>query len=105
MGLPSTTSLWTLRVGPTWELFPSDRILVLPVRPIPVVLDRCQLVFSASDVESTRTGILSATVRSQASSTRFRIAKNDAFDWFNVTPEGWGSQTGPDNDIFRGTPP
>jgi len=65
--------------------FGSD--LVLPVRPIPVTLDRYQLMFSVSDVESARTGTISATVRDQASSTRFRIAKNDAFDWFNVTPE------------------
>jgi hypothetical protein len=65
--------------------FGSD--LVLPVRPIPVVLDRYQLMFSASDVESARTGTVSATVRHQTSSIPFRIARNDAFDWFNVSPE------------------
>ncbi|MFW9893275.1 MAG: right-handed parallel beta-helix repeat-containing protein [Candidatus Thorarchaeota archaeon] len=72
---------------PDMGAIPFGSDLVLPVRPIPVVLDRYQMVFSASDVKSARTGTISATVGSQASSTRFRIARNDAFDWFNVTPE------------------
>ena len=61
--------------------------LVLPIRPIPVTLDRYQLIFSASDVKSAWTGTVSATVRDKAFSSRYRIAKNDAFDWFNVTPK------------------
>ena len=72
---------------PDMGAIPFGSDLVLPVRPIPVALDRYQLMFSASDVESARTGTISATVGSQASSIRFRIARNDAFDWFNVTPE------------------
>ena len=72
---------------PDMGAIPFGSDLVLPVRPIPVVLDCYQLVFSASDVESARAGTVSATVRDQASSTPFRIARNDAFDWFNVTPE------------------
>ncbi len=72
---------------PDMGAIPAGSDLVLPIRPIPVTLDRCQLIFSASDVESARTGTVSATVRGGAFSSRYRIAKNDAFDWFNVTPK------------------
>ena len=65
--------------------FGSD--LVLPVRPIPVTLDRYQLIFSTSDVRSARTRTVTAMVRSEAFTSRYRIAKNDAFDWFDVTPK------------------
>ena len=65
--------------------FGSD--LVLPVRPIPVTLDRYQLIFSASDVKSARAKTVSATIRGETFSSRYRIAKNDAFDWFNVMPK------------------
>jgi hypothetical protein len=61
--------------------------LVLPIRPIPVFLDRYQLIFSTSDVKATRPQSVSVTVRGEAFSSRYRVAKNDAFDWFNVTPK------------------
>jgi hypothetical protein len=61
--------------------------LALPVRPIPVTLDRYQLMFSTSDLESARTKTVSATVRGEMFSSRYRIARNDAFDWFSVTPK------------------
>jgi hypothetical protein len=61
--------------------------LVLPVRPIPVTLDQYQLMFSASDVQLARPKTISATVRGDSFSGRYQIAKNDAFDWFNVTPK------------------
>ncbi|MBN1845841.1 MAG: right-handed parallel beta-helix repeat-containing protein [Sedimentisphaerales bacterium] len=72
--------------------FGSDRIL--PIRPIPVFLDRYQVTFSASDAASARAKTVSATVRGPASPMPFRIAKNDAFDWFNVTPEAGVFQPG-----------
>jgi len=72
---------------PDMGAIPFGSDLVLPVRPIPVILDRYQLMFSASDVKSARAKNVSATVRSEAPSTHFRIARNDAFDWFNVTPK------------------
>jgi len=65
--------------------FGSD--LVLPARPIPVTLNRYQLMFSASDVRSARAKTVSATVQGEAFSSRCRIAKNDAFDWFDVMPK------------------
>jgi hypothetical protein len=72
---------------PDMGAVPLGSDLILPVRPIPVTLDRYQLIFSASDVKSARTGTVSATVRNKAFSSRYRIAKNDAFDWFDVTPK------------------
>ena len=60
---------------------------VLPVRPIPVYLDRYQLAFSASDIDTAPAKSVTATVKGEAFSSRYRIAKNDAFDWFRVTPE------------------
>ena len=60
--------------------------LVLPVRPIPVYLDRYQLMFSVSDLRSARAKAVTAAVQGEAFSSRYRIAKNDVFDWFDVTP-------------------
>jgi hypothetical protein len=71
---------------PDMGAIPFGSDLVLPVRPIPVTLDRYQLTFSTSDVKSARTKTVSATVRGKAFSSRYRIVKNDAFDWFNVMP-------------------
>ena len=61
--------------------------LILPVRPIPITLDRYQLMFSSSDLKSARIRTVSATVQGKTFSSRYRIVKNDAFDWFNVTPK------------------
>ncbi|MEW6358096.1 MAG: right-handed parallel beta-helix repeat-containing protein [Planctomycetota bacterium] len=61
--------------------------LVLPVRPIPITLDRYQIMFSASDVKEARAKTVSATVGGEAFSSRYRIAKNDAFDWLDVAPK------------------
>jgi len=65
--------------------FGSD--LVLPVRPIPVYLDRYQLRFSSADTGAARSRTVTATIRDEGFSSSYRIAKNDAFDWFTVTPE------------------
>ena len=64
--------------------FGSD--LVLPVRPIPVFPDRYQLTFSASDLKSARTKTVQVTVRGDGFLSGYRIAQNDAFDWFAVSP-------------------
>jgi hypothetical protein len=63
--------------------FESD--LILPIRPIPIILDRYQVMFSASDVKAARNKTVTTTVRGEEFSHRYRIAKNDAFDWFDVT--------------------
>ncbi|MEN6303803.1 MAG: hypothetical protein ABFD96_13815, partial [Armatimonadia bacterium] len=60
---------------------------VLPERPIPVYLDRYQLGFSSDAVKAAGEQPVVATVKGQGFSSAYRIAKNDAFDWFTVTPE------------------
>jgi len=72
---------------PDMGAIPLGSDLVLPIRPIPVTLDQYQLIFSASDVESARPRTVSVTVRGESFSSRYRIAKNDAFDWFSVAPK------------------
>jgi len=61
--------------------------LVLPVRPIPLVLDRYQLAFSSTDTDAPHTQTVTATVTGEGFSSSYKIAKNSAFDWFTVTPE------------------
>ena len=68
--------------------------LVLPVRPIPVYLDRYQLTFTAADTNAARAQTVTATVKSDGFSSRYRIAKNDAFDWFAVTPDSGVLESG-----------
>jgi len=65
--------------------FGSD--LVLPVRPIPVYLDRYQVTFSSADTSAAQSRTVTATVTGKGFSSNYRIAKNSAFDWFTVTPE------------------
>ena len=72
---------------PDMGAIPLGTDLVLPIRPIPVTLDRYQLMFSSSDLKSARTRTVSATAQGKTFSGRYRIAKNDAFDWFYVTPK------------------
>jgi hypothetical protein len=60
---------------------------VLPERPIPVYLDRYQLGFSADEVGAGGSKSVVATVKGPGFSSAYRIAKDDAFDWFTVTPE------------------
>lgn len=66
---------------------PSGSGMVLPERPIPVYLDRYQLRFSADEVRATSSQSVVATVKGDKFASAYRIAKNDAFDWFTVTPE------------------
>jgi len=65
---------------------PAGSGLVLPERPIPVFLDRYQLGFSAEEVKAGASQPVVATVQGQGFSSAYRIAQNDAFDWFTVTP-------------------
>jgi len=68
--------------------------LVLPLRPIPVDLDCHQMLFSPSDVRSGRSRSVTATVGGEGFSGRYRIARNEAFDWFHVTPEAGVLESG-----------
>ncbi|NSW57271.1 MAG: right-handed parallel beta-helix repeat-containing protein [Armatimonadetes bacterium] len=66
----------------------------LPERPIPVRLDRYHLRFSPDEVRAGSTKTIVTTVEDRDFSSPFRIAKNDAFDWFAVTPEKGVLQSG-----------
>jgi hypothetical protein len=55
---------------------------VMPVRSLPVELDRNQLRFTRTGTS----GTVTATVRGDGFKGRYRIAQNEAFDWFTVTP-------------------
>jgi len=65
--------------------FGSD--LVLPERPIPVYLDRYQMEFSPQEVKAGAHRPVVATVKGEGFLSPYRIAQNEAFDWFTVTPQ------------------
>jgi hypothetical protein len=65
---------------------PAGSARVLPERPIPVFLDRYQLGFTADEVKAGASKPVVATVRSDGFASAYRIAQNEAFDWFTVTP-------------------
>ncbi len=65
---------------------PHGSDLVLPVRPLPVRLDRNQLRFSAAETAAAAGKAVTATVTAAGFSGRYRIAQNEAFDWFEVKP-------------------
>jgi hypothetical protein len=73
---------------------PAGSGLVLPERPIPVYLDRYQLDFSAEEVKAPRAKSVVATVTGEGFSSPYRIAQNEAFDWFTVTPAKGVLQSG-----------
>jgi hypothetical protein len=60
--------------------------VLLPERPIPVTLDRYQLGFSPAEVKAARSQSVVATVQGGPFTSAYRIAQNEAFDWFTVTP-------------------
>lgn len=60
---------------------------VLPQRPIPIILDRYQVNFSAAELISANTRIVSASVKEERFSFPYRIAKNETFSWFEVSPQ------------------
>ncbi len=67
---------------------------VLPERPIPVYLDRYQLGFAADEVQAGGSHSVVATVKGPGFSSAYKIAQNDAFDWFTVTPAQGVLQSG-----------
>jgi len=58
----------------------------LPWRPIPVTLDRSQITFPLIRGGAAPALTVTASVSGNGFKSRFRIARNDAFDWFTVTP-------------------
>lgn len=67
---------------------------VPPWRPIPVVLDRSQVSFPPDHEGPAPTLTVTATVTGDGFKSRFRIARNDAFDWFTVAPTQGVLQSG-----------
>lgn len=73
---------------------PFDSDLILPVRPIPVFLDRYQLEFSPSESSAGSAQSVTASVGGTDFSSEYRIAQNDAFNWFRVSPHSGTLESG-----------
>jgi hypothetical protein len=73
---------------------PFESGLVLPVRPIPVLLDRYQLEFSSANSPTASSRSVTAAVGGEGFSSEYAIAQNDAFDWFRVSPIGGVLESG-----------
>lgn len=58
----------------------------LPYRPVPLSADRYQINFDTSDFLSARPIQVRVQVGGQGFVSRFRVAKNEVFDWFDVSP-------------------
>ena len=71
---------------PDMGAIPFNSGLILPVRPIPVSLDRYQLPFSPTDSAAASARSVTATVHGEGFSSAYTIAQNDVFDWFHVSP-------------------
>lgn len=82
---------------------PAGSDLILPIRPIPVALDRYQVNLTAAEFLAGQTRTVVATVGGKGFSSPFRIAKNEVFDWFTVTPES-GTLTSGGTVAFTLTP-
>lgn len=82
---------------------PAGSNLVLPYRPIPVTLDRYELRVAEADFLAGRSSTVTAAVGGEGFSSPFRIAKNEVFDWFTVTPES-GTLTAGGRVTFTVTP-
>ena len=68
--------------------------LILPVRPIPVSLDRYQLEFSPSGSAEGGSRSVTARVGGAGFSSAYRIAQNEEFDWFRVSPDSGTLESG-----------
>jgi hypothetical protein len=66
---------------------PHGSLRDLPVRPLPVSVDPPQLVFTVSELQMEPSRTVTASAGGQGFSSPFRIAQNEAFDWFAVTPQ------------------
>jgi hypothetical protein len=95
IGNGTTIDNFTPATGPIdMGAIPAGSGVVLPERPIPVYLDRYQLGFSAEEVKAPSAKSVVATVKGEGFSSPYRIAQNDAFDWFTVTPAQGVLQSG-----------
>lgn len=62
---------------------PYQSDIPLPYRPIPVRLNKYQIIFDASTSENSFT----AEVKGKNFSSEYQIRKNNVSDWFSITPE------------------
>jgi len=67
---------------------------ILPVRPMAVQLDRHQLQFTAGETAAAASKNVTATVQGPGFSSPYRIAQNEAFDWFAVSPAAGTLESG-----------
>jgi Right handed beta helix region len=68
--------------------------LVLPYRPIPVMLDQYQLNFSVKNGKLPAPQIVTATVGGKKFSADYKIRQNNVFNWFSVTPSAGKLKSG-----------
>ncbi len=66
----------------------------LPLRPIPVAVDTPQVTFSTADLVAGQSRTVTASVGGNGFSSPYRIAQNDVFDWFTVTPNAGTLKSG-----------
>jgi len=59
----------------------------LPIRPLAVHVDRNQLRFTRAETAAAAEQRIVASVDGAGFKSLYRIARNDAFDWFSVVPE------------------
>lgn len=65
---------------------PRNSNRVLPLRPAPIALDQGHLRFTAAETAAGASKTVVAKVQEPGFNGRFRIAQNEAFDWFTVSP-------------------
>ena len=82
--------------------YPQGGERVLPLRPIPVRLDRNQLQFTREETAAATSKKVVASVTEEGFVGRYRIGQNEAFDWFTVAPTS-GTLTSGSSQAFTVT--
>lgn len=68
--------------------------LILPLRPIPLSLDRYQLNWTQPETAKSAAKTVTLTVSGDGFERAYKIARNDAFDWFTVSPSSGTLKSG-----------
>ncbi|MDD5483819.1 MAG: right-handed parallel beta-helix repeat-containing protein [Kiritimatiellae bacterium] len=72
--------------APDIGAFEQGEEIPLPYRPIPVCLDKYQMNFIQDGQGNWPAQKITAKVKGRDYKTKFKIVKNESFDWFNVEP-------------------
>jgi hypothetical protein len=81
--------------APDIGAYEKGKDIPLPYRPIPVFLDKYQLNFDGDLESEIKTQTVKADVKSEKEFTsKFKIRKNNVFDWFTVDPSEGEFKTG-----------